>query len=661
MAKRDPYEAQCLLWRAVEEGCLEDAHTLIRAGATGDWVEEDGETTVLMRAAELGHLGLVQALVGAGADVDAYSEAPPDPSDPDPLVADELPAYGLPVTFAALRGHRDIAAYLLPLTGDREERERARWIVEWNAGGLPEATKGLFRAAASGRATKVRELIDRGADVDARNMIGATPIYLAVANGRVKAAEVLLRAGADPTIAPPNQPTLAEAASHPQIRELLGLSDPGGLVGALINAACKGMIGTIRALAAAGADLDGAGERGDTPLGGAVRCLQPKAALLLLERGANPDRPDREGKTPLMDASQGLRAQPELVEALLRAGADANRRDARGFTALMWALVGGVPDQPNRERTVRLLLGAGTEVNFLNNEGKSPYSFAEYWGRDEMLPILREAGADPELGRVDVAALTPQQRSRLEAEQSLRRLSKLIEEATAPFAGKTQEEAEAMLAAESSLVEEDHLERMTGLTDGLVAEATMEAADLAILIETARRPIAVRTRVLREVAGAGLSERLRRRALKDAVGELGSELRFAGQTPVGRRVGFLRSARSLGKRASELDAPAAELDEAERAVVEPLMPVLRERAVTFRDRLVEWCAREQDRTGGAVEPLGLLGRLASEDGLSPARDAFRDLLIALFRLGSGEGAGDAVQSAARRLNWDEETPVDEAG
>jgi ankyrin repeat protein len=60
-----------------------------------------------------------------------------------------------------------------------------------------------------------------------------------------------------------------------------------------------------------------------------------ETAALLLERGADIKKRDRDGRSALMWAAQYGRLK--TVELLLQRGADANAKDKRGNNALFWA------------------------------------------------------------------------------------------------------------------------------------------------------------------------------------------------------------------------------------------------------------------------------------------------------------------------------------
>ena len=98
------------------------------------------------------------------------------------------------------------------------------------------------------------------------------------------------------------------------------------------------------------ADLASASVGQPSPLSAAVNQKQEATALMLLERGANPNTVDPAGSTPLIEAS--WQGSLPLVKALLAKGANASyKRPDSGFTALKAA--------GNRTEIVLLLKAAG--------------------------------------------------------------------------------------------------------------------------------------------------------------------------------------------------------------------------------------------------------------------------------------------------------------
>lgn len=148
--------------------------------------------------------------------------------------------------------------------------------------GVDSSRTLLHRAAVNGFADLMGLLLKRGADIEARDRWGGSPLYLAAAGGQAKAVEFLLAQGADiHARADAGLPVLYAALPHP------------ALIGQLIDR---------------GANVDAADDGGWTPL--AWACVRkdipdPKATMeMLLGRGARLDVVARDGKTLLTIARE---------------------------------------------------------------------------------------------------------------------------------------------------------------------------------------------------------------------------------------------------------------------------------------------------------------------------------------------------------------------
>ena len=146
----------------------------------------------------------------------------------------------------------------------------------------------------------------------------------------------------------------------------------------------------------------------------------------LLQYGADPNIPDKNGRTPLMLAVIDEELEEGIIDKLLDAGADIDAVDEKGLTALMWAVAGvdKSPDlmTPALIRTgglraegweklcafvslynaakheiqidiVRHLIAKGADVNITDKRGMNAIMYALASGNDETADILVEAGA----------------------------------------------------------------------------------------------------------------------------------------------------------------------------------------------------------------------------------------------------------------------------
>src|SRR6185436_10745571 len=98
--------------------------------------------------------------------------------------------------------------------------------------------------------------------------------------------------------------------------------------------------------------------------------------------------------------SEGTNRGPSRINAIrLLAGAGANldARDAEGRSALM-----GAAEADNRE-AAEFLLKKGSDVNAKNKNGRTALMQAAYAGNVEMLRLLLSRGADPNVNRGETA------------------------------------------------------------------------------------------------------------------------------------------------------------------------------------------------------------------------------------------------------------------
>lgn len=169
-------------------------------------------------------------------------------------------------------------------------------------------------------------------DVNAKEADGSTALHWAVYGDDAEAAELLLRAGADP------QPANRHGVTP------------------LWLAGLNGNARVIELLLKAGASPNTAVPGGETVLMTAARTGKVDAVKVLLLHRADVNAQDNaRGQTALMwAAAEGHTA---VIEALVEAGADVKARSRGGFTAFLFAVREGKTD------TVKSLLRNGADVN----------------------------------------------------------------------------------------------------------------------------------------------------------------------------------------------------------------------------------------------------------------------------------------------------------
>jgi ankyrin repeat protein len=170
----------------------------------------------------------------------------------------------------------------------------------------------LLKASAQGDLAEVRNLLEKGADVNARTDMGETPLHLAHSE---EVARFLIEHGAD-----------------------VNARDGEYGMTPLFNQG----IAVCRFLVEKGADVNAPSRKGVTPLMWAVYWDAMDKARFLVEKGADVNARDEYMKTPLHVAANWNKK--ELADFLLSHGADVNARDASGWTPLHWAAFEGGPE-----------------------------------------------------------------------------------------------------------------------------------------------------------------------------------------------------------------------------------------------------------------------------------------------------------------------------
>ena len=156
----------------------------------------------------------------------------------------------------------------------------------------------------------------------------------------------------------------------------------------LLEAARANRVDEARELIERGADVNAKDETEQSAYLLATSEVGEDPALLelMLANGADVNAKDSYNGTGLIRAAH--RGYPEIVRRLLDAGIELDHVNRLGWTALLEAIILGDGGDDHIE-TVRLLVGAGADVNLADNEGVTPLEHAERSGYDEIAAILR--------------------------------------------------------------------------------------------------------------------------------------------------------------------------------------------------------------------------------------------------------------------------------
>jgi len=285
----------------------------------------------------------------------------------------------------------------------------------------------LRRAAATPYTDLVQQLLDRGADPNAKGSgdgsSAATPLHAAARGWQVDTVLLLLARGADVNATTREGETALHEAiqarsGHETVDEqqLIRILEPMVQKGANVNARWHQLsdwnptplLQAIRErrsrvalwLLDHGAEAEvWAGEQYDGQRSALVwASLEglPDVVQALLAKGAAVDLRNNAGLTALMTAVSGNRVDLGCVRALLAAGANANARDDEGRTALMWAVSAGASAD-----AIRVLLAARTSVNATDKHAWSALMYAAATGHVDATRELLSAHANISLRNAD--------------------------------------------------------------------------------------------------------------------------------------------------------------------------------------------------------------------------------------------------------------------
>ena len=373
-----------LHWAAMKNDA-ELAQTLLYAGANQKAATRIGAYTPLILAAREGYSVVMEPLLKAGADPNAKT------------------ANGTTVLMlAAQSGSTDAVTHLLDAGADLNVKEPVRGLT------------AVMFAAASDRAPIVELLAKRGADVktassviDLNNAGRNSAVFAGILFGNPAPPPAAAGRGATPAAGGGREVPAVPAAQQQgrfnpgaqgkagidrnyQLNELIYAQ--GGLA-AIHLAARQGFAATVRALVAAGADVNqlSAGDR-SSPLLVATINGHFDVAKWLLDHGADPNLAAENGATPLYGvlncewAPKSLYPQPraylnqsisylDLLTALLDKGADPNAR----LRKKVW------------------YSGYSFDLSGVDEIGATPFWRASYASDLDAMKLLVARGADPNI------------------------------------------------------------------------------------------------------------------------------------------------------------------------------------------------------------------------------------------------------------------------
>ena len=263
-----PMAAENTLLDAAERGDRAAVTQLLAKGTNPNTPGPDG-TTAIMYAASNGDVELVRALIKGGANVKLTNQ------------------FGTSaLTEAAIIGSAPIIDLLLKAGADPNTRN-------------PEGESALMAVARSGKVDAAKRLLEAGADVNLKeNFGGQTALMWAAAQGQADMVKLLASSGADVNARGVIRQWERKVITEPRPKDM----NKGGFT-PLLYAAREGCVDCAKHLIAAGADPDLEDPERITPLNMALLNLHYEFAAFLIQAGADVNKWDLFGRSPLYMAA----------------------------------------------------------------------------------------------------------------------------------------------------------------------------------------------------------------------------------------------------------------------------------------------------------------------------------------------------------------------
>ncbi|HKH71191.1 MAG TPA: ankyrin repeat domain-containing protein [Vicinamibacterales bacterium] len=340
-----------VLMAAVRAGSIDAVRALLDAGAQVNTAEPQVGHTALMWAVREDRPELVSLLLTRGATVDVKTRTGSQPAARPPGAGGGSHGVGI------VRGG-------VPPQGEQPP--------------APGGMTALSFAAREGRLGAARLLLDAGADVNAGEANGISPLVMAITNRHTPVAALLLARGADPNARDWWGRTPLWSAVDMRNLDLDSRTLENGVERAPV-------LELIEALIAKGADINARVKEFPPQR----RFMMPLGSLAWV---------DFTGQTPFVRAA--LSADVPLMKLLLSKGADPNLATFNGTTALMaaagvnWVIGQTYSESPAMYlEAVKLCLELGGDVNAVNAMGLAAVHGAANRGSDDIIELLAKNGA----------------------------------------------------------------------------------------------------------------------------------------------------------------------------------------------------------------------------------------------------------------------------
>jgi ankyrin repeat protein len=236
----------------------------------------------------------------------------------------------------------------------------------------------LMLAARQGRLIDVQQLLAAGSQVNAANGMGETALTVALEKERADVMQALLVRGANPNVQVKDFNNSAVSVLIQTLRTFN--RDNFG------ETTCRDV---VRMLLDRGANIHAVDRNGATALLTAIQEQEPEIAQWLIAAGADINRANKYGDTPLHVSTYDYdQKSPGVLDTLLQRNVDITPARNGGWNLLCWAA-----EQGNAV-VMQTALRRGLGVDSRDKYGRTPLMYAAANGEGRVLKMLLDRGAD---------------------------------------------------------------------------------------------------------------------------------------------------------------------------------------------------------------------------------------------------------------------------
>jgi ankyrin repeat protein len=282
---------------------------------------------------------------------------------------------------------------------------------------IPSFYKGaidynLMIAASKGYSSEIERLLGKGANMEAENDEGVTPLIFAVAAKQTKAVNLLIKYGANVNkITSKYETSLLIAAKNQDSEIAEALIRAGADIDfndrydatPLHYASIYGDFQLVDMLLYYNASIDKKTVEGTTPLLASIWAGYTAVADLLIQNGANMEARDNEGYTPFLMASYF--GDTLLMDLLYKRGVNIYATNNLNHNALTLSILTG------RSEITVFLLKLGNKWTDPDRKPVNPYNVASKFRRNDIVNILKKNNVPGRMMyQIDQIALTASSR-----------------------------------------------------------------------------------------------------------------------------------------------------------------------------------------------------------------------------------------------------------